>query len=91
MDEKTELTELIDELVSKVGPTAGQIKLNQDLVKVERLLALGWKPGWVSVDKKLNKKSTLEEKVQKLENTQVKILQTLAEHDRRIKVCEIRR
>lgn len=33
----------------------------------------------------------LQAKVQKLEETQEKILQTLADYERRIKVCEIRR
>ena len=33
----------------------------------------------------------LQAKVQKLEETQVKILQTLADHEKRIAVCEVRR
>lgn len=33
----------------------------------------------------------LQAKVQKLEDTQVKILQTLADHEKRIKACEVRR
>ncbi len=87
MDEKTELLELIDELVSKAGPTAGQIKINQDPTKVEQLLALGWRPGWTSVEKKL----TLEDRVKDLGETQVKILQVLEEHRKRIDACSIRR
>ena len=39
-----EIAELIDELVAKAGPTAGQIKTNQDPDKVARLIELGWTP-----------------------------------------------
>lgn len=40
--EIAERVELIDELVSKGGPTVGYIKVNQDTKKVARLIELGW-------------------------------------------------
>ena len=78
---KDELTELVDELVSKAGPTAGQIKLNQDPVKVARLKELGWKPTEKidCISAKDNHEAILQ------------IQETLAEHNKRIEVCEIRR
>lgn len=75
-EEKKELAELTDELVSKAGPTSGQIKLNQDPDKVARLMELGWTP--------LEKEPTLEERVKKLE-------EMLADHEKRITSCSIRR
>ena len=76
MEESKELAELINELVSKAGPTAGQIKLNQDPDKVARLMELGWTP--------TEKETTLEERVKKLE-------ETVAENTKRIDQCSIRR
>ena len=74
--ERIELTELIDELVSKAGPTVGQIKLNQDPDKVARLIELGWKPA--------KKELTLEERVGKLE-------EAVIGNTKRIDACSIRR
>ena len=76
MEESKELAELINELVSKAGPTAGQIKLNQDPDKVARLMELGWTP--------TEKETTLEERVKKLE-------ETVAKNTKRIDQCSIRR
>lgn len=76
--ESKELVELIDELVAKAGPTVGQIKLNQDPIKMERLFALGWKPAEKS------EKLTLEARIQKLENTMI-------EQIKRIDECSVRR
>ena len=82
MEEETlldERAELIDELVSKAGPTAGQIKLNQDPIKVERLRALGWKS-----PEPPKKEPTMEERIDKLEAT-------VTEHQKRIDECSVRR
>ena len=70
-----ELNELIDELVAKAGPNAGQIKVNQDPVKVARLKELGWKP---------EEKITVEKRLSNIE-------EMLVDHEKRIKGCSIRR
>jgi len=75
-EQNKERAELIDELVSKAGPTVGQIKLNQDPDKVVRLLELGWKP--------TEKESTFEERLKKLEDV-------VANNTKRIDVCSVRR
>ncbi len=76
MEEMTELELLIDELVAKAGPTVGQIKKDQDPEKVKRLLELGW----VQDEKRL----TVDEQL-------TKITLILAEHEKRITECSIRR
>jgi hypothetical protein len=78
----TEKELLIDELVSKAGPTAGQIKLNQDPAKVARLMELGWEPA----EKKLDCVSAKDD-----HEAILQIQKTLADHEKRIKTCEIRR
>lgn len=83
MEEKDELIELVNELVSKAGPTVGQIKLNQDPVKVERLLALGYKPK-EPTEKTVQEESRIIERLEALENTSV-------DHEKRLKACEVRR
>ncbi len=84
-----ELTELINELVSKAGPTAGQIKLNQDPDKVARLIELGWKS---PAGKKSNDDNTqLMSPIGYIQERLGKIEKTLADHEKRIKECSIRR
>lgn len=75
-EEKSELELLVDELVAKGGPTTGQIKTNQDPEKVKRLLELGWKP---------------EEKELTVQEQLTKITETLADHEKRISECSVRR
>ncbi len=75
-EERSELELLIDELVAKAGPTVGQIKKEQDPEKIKRLLELGWKSE--------GKKSTIEEQL-------TKITLILADHEKRITECSIRR
>ena len=58
------------------------IKLNQDPVKALRLKELGWKPKILKVAD-LSKEQILE-RLEKLETAQ-------ADHEKRIKVCEVRR
>lgn len=71
-----ELETLIDELVAKGGPTTGQIKANQDSVKVKRLFELGWEP---------EKKSlSVEERLKKIETI-------LVDHEKRLVQCSIQR
>ncbi len=70
-----ELNELIDELVAKAGPKAGQIKVNQDPDKVARLKELGWKQ---------EEKITIEKRLSNIE-------EMLIDHEARIKECSIRR
>lgn len=70
-----ELNMLIDELVSKGGPTVGQLKKDQDLDKVARLLELGWKPP---------EKVTVESRLARVESI-------LIDHERRLTECSIRR
>ena len=70
-----ELNELIDELVAKAGPKAGQIKVNQDPEKVARLKELGWKQ---------EEKITIEKRLSNIE-------EMLIDHESRIKECSIRR
>lgn len=70
-----ELNELINELVAKAGPKAGQIKVNQDPEKVARLKELGWKQ---------EEKITIEKRLSNIE-------EMLIDHEARIKECSIRR
>lgn len=74
--EKQERDVLVDELVAKAGPVAGQIKVNQDPAKVARLLELGWTPK--------EKEITVDARFKKIE-------ETLADHEKRITTCSIRR
>lgn len=76
MEVKEEITQLVDELVAKGGPTTGQIKANQDPVKVARLIELGWKPA--------EEKPTIESRLKKIE-------ETLLDHENRIRICSIQR
>lgn len=71
-----ELEQLVDELVAKAGPTVGQIKKDQDPEKVKRLLELGWEP---------------EEKKPTIEDQLTKIRLILADHEKRISECSVRR
>lgn len=71
-----ELDQLVDELVSKAGPNAGQIKTNQDPGKVARLKELGWKSK--------DKGPTIEKRLANIE-------EMLIDHEVRIKECSIRR
>lgn len=87
----TELEQLIDELVAKGGPTTGQIKLNQDPVKVARLLELGWKepePTKESVQETIDaagiSKVVIKQRLEALEAT-------IADHEKRIHQLGIRR
>lgn len=91
MEEKKEIDELIDELVAKAGPTAGQIKLNQDPIKVERLLALGWKPK-EPTEKSIQETIGTEElsKVQIVKRLEA-LEKTVAINTKRIDECSIRR
>lgn len=75
-EERSELEILVDELVAKGGPTTGQIKLNQDPEKVARLLELGWEP---------------EEKTLTVDEQLTKITLILADHEKRITECSVRR
>ena len=75
-----EITELIDELVAKAGPTTGQIKTNQDPDKVARLIELGWTPAEKELD-------SLEQIRQELQAIQ----KVLVDHEKRIKICSIQR
>lgn len=59
-EEVVERDELVDELVSKGGPTTGQIKVNQDPEKVARLLELGWKGPPSEADKPMENKDAAE-------------------------------
>lgn len=79
-EEKKELAELIGELVSKAGPTTGQIKANQDPVKVARLIELGWTP----TKEKSNESRDFSERLKKIE-------ETLIDHEKRITTNSIRR
>ena len=74
-----EFDELIDELVAKAGPTVGCIKKNQDPDKVARLLELGY-----SEPVKERKEKSIEERLQQIE-------EMLADHEKRIKECSVRR
>lgn len=74
--EKTELEVLVDELVAKGGPTTGQIKANQDLGKVKRLLELGFEP---------------EKKASSVEGRLKSIEEMLDDHEKRIKQNSIQR
>ncbi len=76
MAKKTEIEILIGELVAKGGPITGQIKSNQNPDKVARLLELGWEPDL--------KKCSTEERLKKIELT-------LADHEKSIAECSIRR
>lgn len=89
MEAKEEITQLVDELVAKGGPTTGQIKANQDPVKVARLIELGWKPAEKKLKKILVPDETakwviLDERLKKIE-------ETLADHSEKIRICSIQR
>lgn len=73
---KDEKEQLIDELVAKGGPTTGQIKKDQDLDKVARLIELGWEPE--------TKVLTLEARVKRLEGI-------VGVHEKKIHQCSIQR
>lgn len=79
----TELEELIDELVAKAGPTTGQIKLGQHPDKVKRLFELGWKPAEKKDDTQLPV-GYIQQRLDALETT-------VADHEKRITQCSIRR
>lgn len=91
MEKSEELTILIDELVAKAGPTAGQIKLNQDPLKVERLLFLGWKPKEPTEETIQKKISAVELSVEQIKEWLASLAETVVDHEKRIKVCEVRR
>lgn len=76
----TEMEQLIDELVAKGGSTTGQIKLNQDPVKVARLLELGWK----EPEPMMSPVGILQQKVKVLEKA-------MADHEKRITENSVRR
>ena len=91
MEENKELEALIDELVSKAGPTAGQIKLNQDPVKVARLKELGWKPKEPTEETIQRKISAAELSKEQIEGRLQALEEVVADHEKRIKTCEVRR
>lgn len=87
-----ELEILIDELVSKAGPNAGQIKVNQDSDKVARLLELGWKePIKEMIEATELTKLQIKQRLEMLEGTVAEAVKLLADHEKRITSCSIRR
>lgn len=83
MEENKELLELTDELVSKAGPNAGQIKVNQDPAKVARLQELGWKPKEEHISYSYGS--------DKFDARLKKVEEIVANHEKRIAECSIRR
>lgn len=77
-----EINELIDELVSRAGPTAGCIKKNQDPVKVARLLELGYNEPVKKAE--TDKEDDIKIRLKRIE-------EMLADHEKRLKECSIRR
>lgn len=87
-----EFETLVDELVAKGGPTMGQIKTNQDPVKVARLLELGYnEPVKEKVEVSTLPGAAVIVKEGNLGLRLKKIETILADHEKRIKECSIRR
>lgn len=82
-----EFAELIDELVAKRGPRTGYIKANQDPIKVARLLELGYNEP-VSIDETISAAELTDSQIKK----RLEALEAIvADHEKRIKECSIRR
>ena len=84
-----EINELIDELVSKRGPNTGYIKKNQDSDKVARLIELGYNEPVKTEDGTGNEQ--LMSPTGYIQARLGKIEATLADHEKRIAECSIRR